>query len=424
MCIRDRCRKCNGSGHFEAVCKTKEKQTSGRGPGGSRKPDVGKKGGVAHHVRQVETEGTQGDDCEYTFGILDHSNVSSDEKISVKIEDLPVTMIIDSGASCNVIGRNVWEYLKANKVACVSTKASKKLYAYGSNQPLKVAGVFNAEVSVGGSVLSGVEFVFIENGGHVLLGRETAISLGVLKLGAHVNSLEVSTDGAKAEASIFEKFPGCCEGIGKLKDFQLKVPSDSEVQPVSKPIRRGPYHLRDKLSTKLGELVELDIIEKVSGPSLWDSPVVVVTKPSADIRLLVDMRQANMAVKRERFQIPTTDEVLQDLNQSKFFSKLDLTFAYRQIELSPESRDITTFGTHKGLYRYKRLMVGISCAPEMYQKVLHRVVFECDGAHNSGAPERAKRAWDRAPYSWNMVNLFSFGCHVIDRAYVRTYVRV
>ena len=45
------------------------------------------------------------------------------------------------------------------------------------------------------------------------------------------------------------------------------------------------------------------------------------------------------------------------------------------------------------------------------------------GQFNSGAPARAKRAWDRAPYSWNMVNLFSFGCHVIDRAYVRTYVR-
>ena len=42
----------------------------------------------------------------------------------------------------------------------------------------------------------------------------------------------------------------------------------------------------------------------------------------------------------------------------------------------------------------------------------------------SGAPVRAKRAWDRAPYPWNMVNLFSFGCHVIDRAYGRTYVRV
>ena len=39
----------------------------------------------------------------------------------------------------------------------------------------------------------------------------------------------------------------------------------------------------------------------------------------------------------------------------------------------------------------------------------------------SGAPALASRAWDRAPYSWNMVNLFSFDCHVIDRAYVRVY---
>ena len=117
------CRKCNGSGHFEVVCKTKEKQTNGRGAGGPRKPDVGKKGGVAHHVRQVETEGTHGDDCENAFGILDDSNVLSDGKIPVKIGGLPVTMIIDSGASCNPIVRNVWEYLKANKVACVSTNA-------------------------------------------------------------------------------------------------------------------------------------------------------------------------------------------------------------------------------------------------------------------------------------------------------------
>ena len=44
-----------------------------------------------------------------------------------------------------------------------------------------------------------------------------------------------------------------------------------------------------------------------------------------------------------------------------------------------------------------------------------------DYYYHSGAPASAKRAWDRVPYPWNMVNLFSFGCHVIDRAYVRTY---
>ena len=156
-----------------------------------------------------------------------------------------------------------------------------------------------------------------------------------------MNSLEVFTDGEKGEASIFEKFPGYCEGIGKMKDFQLIVPIDPQVQPVAQPSRQVPYHLRDKLSTKVDELVEVDIIEKVSGPSSLVSPVTVVPKPPGDIRLQVDMRQANMAVERERFPIPTIDEVLQDLNQSKSFSKLDLTSGYHQIELSPESRDIT-----------------------------------------------------------------------------------
>ena len=376
------CKKCNGTGHFEVVCKTKRKQNSGRGDGGPRRPYVRRRGGAHHYVRQVEAEDKQGDDCEYAFGISDDSSVSSDGKMSVIVGGLSLPMIIDSGASCNVVGRNVWEYLKANNVKCVSSKASKKLFPYGSNQPLQVAGVFTAEVSVGERVLSGVEFVVVENEGHALLGRETAIALEVLKLGPQINSLGVSTDGVKGEPSIFEKFPGCCEGIGKLKDFQLSIPIDPEVQPIAQPIRRVPYHLRDKLSDKLDELVELDIIEKVSGPSSWVSPVVVVPKPSGDIRLCVDMRQANRAVKRERYPIPTIDEVLQDLNQSKFFSKLDLNSAYHQIELSPESRDITTFGTHNGLYRYKRLMFGISCAPEMYQKVLHQVLQEYDGVHN------------------------------------------
>ena len=117
-------------------------------------------------------------------------------------------MIIDSGASCNVTGRNVWEYLKTIKVKCVSSKASKKLYSYGSNQPLQVAGIFTAEVSVGERVLSGVEFVVIENKGQAPLGRETAIALGVLKLGTpvQVNSLEASIDGAKGASSVLENF--------------------------------------------------------------------------------------------------------------------------------------------------------------------------------------------------------------------------
>ena len=59
--------------------------------------------------------------------------------------------------------------------------------------------------------------------------------------------------------SVLEKFPGCCEGIGKLKDLQLKITTLCDKL-------RSPT-LCDKLSDKLDELAKLDIIDKVSGSS-------------------------------------------------------------------------------------------------------------------------------------------------------------
>ena len=70
------------------------------------------------------------------------------------------------------------------------------------------------------------------------------------------------------------------------------------------------------------------------------------------------------------------------MNGAEVFSKLDLKYGYHQIELDDESRDITTFVTHKGLYRYKRLMFGISAAPEKYQQVIAQVFNDCDGVQN------------------------------------------
>ena len=70
------------------------------------------------------------------------------------------------------------------------------------------------------------------------------------------------------------------------------------------------------------------------------------------------------------------------MNQSKKFSKLDVKWAYHQIELDPESRDITTFATHEGLFRYKRLMFGVSCAPKMYQRTMQQTLAGCKGVRN------------------------------------------
>ena len=104
------------------------------------------------------------------------------------------------------------------------------------------------------------------------------------------------------------------------------------------------------------------MIEKVTGPTPWISPVVVVPKKNKGVRVCVDMREANKAIGREKHPTPTVDDLIADLKNSTVFSKLDLTNAYHQLELEESSRYITTFSTHAGLRRYKRLLFGVNAA--------------------------------------------------------------
>ena len=123
------------------------------------------------------------------------------------------------------------------------------------------------------------------------------------------------------------------------------------VKPIIQAARRIPFNLRSKFDEKIAELEALDIIERAERPTSFVSPIVVVPEPnSLDIRLYVDMRQANKTIERERFPISTIEKTLLEMNGSHVFSKLDLKWGFHQLELSDESRPITTFATHMGMY--------------------------------------------------------------------------
>ena len=171
--------------------------------------------------------------------------------------------------------------------------------------------------------------------------------------------------------------------FGKLSDYQLKLHIDPEVKPVAQKPRRIPYPLKEKVTKKINELLDLDIIEKVSGPTTWVSPAEFVPKPNKDeIRICVDMRFANEAIRREKLPIPTVNEVLEELNGSTVFSKLDMNMGFHQIELEEGCGDITTFSAGDSLFRYKRLSFGINSAPEQYQNIVRQTIAGCPGATN------------------------------------------
>ncbi|PFX17159.1 Uncharacterized protein K02A2.6 [Stylophora pistillata] len=212
-----------------------------------------------------------------------------------------------------------------------STKTSGK-GTRANIEPLDTLGKFEASVNLAGKDIP-AEFTVIFNEGRPIIGRKTAMEMDILRLGPQVNA-----------------------------------------HP-----KRVPFNLREKVESKLHVLEQLEIIEKIKGPTPWVSPIVVVPKPYAEIRLCIDMRKANEAIMRERHPIPIVDEILQDMTQSSVFSKLDLKWGYHELELSEELLDITTFSSHAGLYRYKRLMLGITSAPEIYQNAIQHALQGCEG---------------------------------------------
>jgi hypothetical protein len=146
--------------------------------------------------------------------------------------------------------------------------------------------------------------------------------------------------------------------IGKMKNVKIKIDVDEDITPIQEKYRHLPFHLRDKVEKELKNMIENDIIERVSKNDkvTWLSPIVPVTKSNSDkVRICIDAKPVNKAIKRIKSATPTVEDLCVKLNGAQYVSKIDLKAAFNQIELDKNSRHLTTFVTHVGLFRYKRL---------------------------------------------------------------------
>lgn len=217
---------------------------------------------------------------------------------------------------------------------------------YGSNKPLRILGSFFTDIIIQGKRKMATFFV-VGEGQRCILGDSTAKTLGVLKIGAEVNQL------SEVELNV---------PFGKIKDVQVNIHMNPTFKPVFQPVRRVPLPYESAVNLKLDQLLAQDIIEVETGPTTWVSPLVVVGKANGEPRVCLDLRRVNEAVMRERYPMPIVDELLARIGKGIVRSRLDIKDAFLQTELAPESRDITTFITSRGLFRFKRLPFGLVSA--------------------------------------------------------------
>ena len=403
------CRECRKIGHYGRMCQSKRtvhavtEEFRNFQPYTSDRPDDNGPGYDDHRRGRDDGIYSRPMDPQYTYPshapddqserFDDHHLFaigSSKSTTRLRIADVDIDMHIDTGASVNVIDSCTYDRMKEQTSSSFRLAPTRsRLFPYGAAAPLPVLGEFIATISCSNTQWTTARFVVVRGNSGCLLSRDTATILRLVhitgddKITHHADTVRIDDRPPPRDSSDLKlAYPEVFAGFGKLPDYKVHVHIDPNVTPVAQPARRIPFHLRAKVEEKLKELMDMDIIEKVSGPTTWASPLVVVPKPNGDIRVCVDMRRANQAVIRERHPIPTLDETLESLNGAALFSKLDLKWGYHQIELDEDSRDITTFVTHQGVMRYKRLIFGLSSASETYQYAIQTALQGLEGVRN------------------------------------------
>ena len=109
--------------------------------------------------------------------------------------------------------------------------------------------------------------------------------------------------------------------------------------------------------------------------SQWAAPIVPVPKKDGTVRICGDFKTTvNQACPTEQYPLPRADELFSDLSGGKYFTKLDLSSAYLQLQLSDSAKELVTINTHKGLFQYNRLPFGVASAPAIFQRTMETLL--------------------------------------------------
>ena len=103
---------------------------------------------------------------------------------------------------------------------------------------------------------------------------------------------------------------------------------------------------------------------------------------NSSIRVCLDRKQLNKAIKRHYYQLPTPKEIFSQMAGSKYFTKLDASSGYWQMKVDKESSDVLVFNTPFGRYKFLRFSFGIHSASEIFQSELSQVIEGIAGTAN------------------------------------------
>lgn len=354
-----KCVKCRQKNHFAQVCKQGfSKQQKKSYP--KRKPYKKKS------VNDV-SDYTSESDCEYVLTVQEIHSVNSKKKITAQmiVNGQTVQFQLDFGSSVNILSETLYMQLCKDHEDLTETNMTLVMYNKSETKPL---GKRRLNVNIGGTELNPILGV----------SAIQAIKLITVNKENFVAQIAGECDITEPITKDFlqRQYPTLSEGLGQLEG---ELHLDATLQPTKIPTRKVPISLRTDLKNELDRLQKLGVITPVSTPTDWISSMVVARKSSEAIRLCIDPKPLNVALKRSQYPTLTIEDILPDLSNARIFSVVDAKDGFWHIQLDQASSFLTTFGTPWGRYRWLRMSFGISPAPEEFQRRMDEALEGLDG---------------------------------------------
>lgn len=275
---------------------------------------------------------------------------------------------IDTGADTNMISASDFMKLGYNKKDITHT--GSKITGLGGFE-VPVLGKANIIVAYKGKQHL-LKLHIMEGDTHGILGLEAIIQLNLLE------RKDLSKDNLSnfyinnvIHNNLLAKYQDLFQGLGRLKgECHLNIKED--VRPTIDSPRRVPFNLLEPLKKELEKMVSLGVISAVDEPTEWVNSIVLVKKRNGSLRICLDPRNLNKAIKRS-YQFPTIHNIKAKLAGAKIFSSLDASSGFWNVSLDNESSKLCTFITPFGRYRFLRLPFGISSAPEYFHFIMNKI---------------------------------------------------
>jgi hypothetical protein len=128
------------------------------------------------------------------------------------------------------------------------------------------------------------------------------------------------------------------------------------------------------LKAELDSLLEKEFIRPSASP--WGSPALFVPKKDGTQHLCVEYRTLNAVIIKNKYPLPRIDDLMDQLRQAKFFSKIDLRSGYHQMKIRPEDIHKTMFVTRYEQHEYTVVSFGLTNAPAYFMNMMNKVFMD------------------------------------------------